>query len=245
MAPAPVIIPPVMPAYPPGAMDAPPAKESAPPPPETTLGFELAGGVLGRLGGSSDFDLNREESGGFVFGPSVWLAPSRLWSVGLAYERTGLGVDRSAPGENSVDVKRDLDALWLRGRAYPWRTDSVGLFVGLGLGASWQHVRGTGTRDSGDFVRPPEPFSCSGSDGPGFALGGGLGLDVEMSPSFAFITGLNAAAHRQTGDVVEGCAPGSGSITSLGAQLGFTYRLDLDERDGGRARRGSRSLAKR
>lgn len=139
----------------------------------------------------------------------------------------------------------DLDALWLRGRAYPWRTDSVGLFVGLGLGASWQHVEGTGTRDSGGFVRPPEPFSCSGSDGPGFALGGGLGLDVEMSPSFAFITGLNAAAHRQTGDVVESCAPGSGSITSLGAQIGFTYRLDLDESDRGRAKRGSRSLAKR
>jgi hypothetical protein len=229
-----------MPAYAPPAMDA--AREEKPkPPPETTFGLELDAGFAGRLGDNSDFDLGREESSGLVIGPSVWLAPSRLWSIGLAYERSALGVDRSASGSaNSIDVRRDLDALWLRGRAYPWRTDSVGVYVGLGLGASWQHVRGTGTLDSGSFVRPAEPYSCSGSDGPGFALGGGVGLDVDLSRSIAFITGFDAAAHRQTGGVVEGCAPGSGSITSLGARLGFAYRFDLDEGSSTKAASGPR-----
>lgn len=226
-------------------MDAAPQPKPDEPPPETTLGLELAAGIAGRLGGSSDFDLSRDESGGLVFGPSVWLAPSRLWSVGIAYERSGLGVDRSAGGENSVDVKRDLDALWLRGRAYPWRTDAIGLFVGLGLGVSWQHVQATGTRDTGEFVRPARPYSCSESSGPGFALGGGVGLDVDLSREVAFVTGIDAAAHRHTGDMVEGCAPGSGSITSLGARLGFAYRFDLDESSRKQASRRARLVARR
>jgi len=226
-------------------MDAAPPKEEKPrPPPEMTLGFELDVGFGARLGGSSDFDLDRDESSGLVFGPSVWLAPSRLWSVGLGYERTGLGVDRSAPGENSVDVRRNLDAVWLRGRAYPWRTDDLGLFVGLGLGASWQHVEAAGTRDSGEFVRPAAPYSCSASDGPGFAIGGGVGLDVDLTRSLAFVTGVDAAAHRHTGSVVEGCAPGSGSVTSMGARLGFMYRLDLDEGSAAQAARRGRGVAR-
>lgn len=238
-----MIIPPVMPAFAPAPMDEAPAAKKSAPPPEMTLGLELGIGINARLGGSSDFDVNREESSGVVFGPSVWLAPSRLWSFGLAYERSSLGGDRSNGDLNSIDVRRDLDAIWLRGRAYPWRTDSVGIFVGLGLGASWQHVTGTGTADTGTSVRPPEPYSCSGSDGPGIALGGGLGLDVDMSRSLAFVTGIDAAAHRQTGGVVESCAPGSGSITSLGARIGFAYRFDLDESSGNGARARSRGTS--
>lgn len=226
---APVIIPPVQPAFPPGSMDAPPDEKRALPPPETTLALELDIGAGTRLGGSGDFDLNRDQSGGVTFGPSLWLSLSRLWSAGLAYERSMLGGDRSNAGANTIDVTRALDAVWLRGRAYPWRTNDFGLYVGLGLGASWQRVRSTGTRASDDFVRPSAPYSCSATDGPGFALGGGLGLDLDMSRSVAFVTGVDAAAHRQTGDVVDGCAPGSGSITSIGARIGFAYRFDLDQ----------------
>ncbi|MCC6903497.1 MAG: hypothetical protein IT377_31300 [Polyangiaceae bacterium] len=228
-APAPVFGPPVQPAFPPGAMDASPDDERTQPPPETTLALELDVGVTGRLGGSSDYDLRRDQSSGMVFGPSVWFAPARLWSVGLAYEHATLGVDRSEAAANTVDVKRSLDAVWVRGRAYPWRTDDVGLYVGLGLGASWQTARGTGTQANGDFVQPSRPFSCSATDGPGFALGGGLGLDVDMTRSLAFVVGVDAAAHRQSGDTIEGCAPGSGSITAVGARLGFAYRFDLDD----------------
>jgi len=226
---APVVVPPVQPAFPPGAMDVAPEEKRALPPPEMTLALALDVGVIGRLGGSSDYDLKRDQSSGMVFGPSVWFAPARLWSVGLGYEHATLGVDRSEAAANTVDVKRSLDAVWLKGRAYPWRTDDVGLYVGLGLGASWQTARGTGTRADGDFVKPSDPFACSATDGPGFALGGGIGLDVDMTRSLAFVTGVDAAAHRQTGDSIEGCAPGSGSITAVGARLGFAYRFDLDD----------------
>ncbi len=198
-------------------------------PPETTLDVELAAGLSLRLGSSSSYELSEDQSAGLAYGPSVWLAPNRLFSLGVAYERVALGVDRSEGGTSSVDVRRALDAVWLRGRAYPWREDSVGLFVGLGLGMSWQHVRGTGTRPGDGFTRPPSAYGCDASDGPGIALGGGVGLDVAVSRDVAFLTGFDAAAHRQSGDVIGGCAPGSGSITTLGAHLGFAYRFDLDD----------------
>lgn len=213
------------------------------PPPETTLGLELDGGVGARLGSASDYGFDRGERAGLVFGPSLWLSPDRLYSIGVAYERVSLGSDAADPETGSLSVKRDLDAFWLSGRAYPWRTDSVGVFVALGLGASVQHVTADGTRPSSTFVRPEEPFRCSASDSPGFALAGGLGLDVDLDRSLAFITQLGAAGHRQTSETLDGCAPGSGSLTTVAGHIGFAYRFDLDESSASSRRAGSRARA--
>lgn len=194
-----------------------------------TLAIELDGGLGARLGDSSDYGFDYGERAGLVFGPSVWFAPSRLWSAGLAYQRVALGTDVTNPELGTISVKRDLDVAWLSGRAFPWRTDSAGLFVALQLGASWQHASADGTRESTSFVRPEEPFRCSGSSGPGFALGGALGLDIDLERDFAFITQVDATAHRQTSDTLDACAPGSGSVTAVAARIGFAYRFDLDE----------------
>ena len=200
------------------------------PPPEMTLSLELDGGLATRLGDPADYGYASSDRSGIVFGPGIWFASTRLWSVGITYQRSRLGSDRTDPLDGSLSITRDLDALWLGGRAFPWRTDAMGLFISLGLGMSWQHVTANGTRPANDAVRPEQPFACSGSDGPGVALGGGLGLDLDISNDLAFIGMLNAAAHRQTSDVVEGCAPGSGSVTSVGAQIGLAYRFDLENR---------------
>jgi hypothetical protein len=193
-----------------------------------TLGVELDGGFGARLGSATDDGYESSERAGILFGPGVWFAPSRLWSAGLSYQRSRVGSDRTDPIDGSLFIRRDLDALWLSGRAYPWRTDALGLFIGLGLGMSWQHLSADGTRPSGDLVRPERAFSCSSSEGPGVALGGNFGLDVDVTPNLAFLSQLGAAAHRHTSDTVAGCAPGSGSITTVSAQIGFAYRFDLD-----------------
>ncbi|MFO0571692.1 MAG: hypothetical protein U0263_39070 [Polyangiaceae bacterium] len=218
-----------------------PPKESAAPPPEMTLSLELDGGLITRLGDAADYGYTSSERGGIMFGPGVWFSGSRVWSAGVMYQRSRIGSDRTDPIEGSLTIRRDLDALWLGGRAFPWRTDAMGLFIALGLGMSWQHVNADGTRPATDAVSPDQPFSCSGSDGPGIALGGGVGLDVDISNQLAFVTLLNAAAHRHTSDVVEGCAPGSGSVTSVGAQIGFAYRFDLEDRGSRAPRRQSAS----
>jgi hypothetical protein len=206
-------------------------------PPETTLGFELAGGLQTRLGDGEDYGYASRDSGGVVFGPGIWLSPARLWSVGLLYRRAGLGTDRSAPGENSLTVHRHQDTLWAAGRAYPWRTDSMGIYVLLELGMSWQHADADGSRVTTEFLRPAETFACSANDGPGFALGGGVGFDVDLEKNLSFITQLEATAHRHTSETIDSCAPGSGSVTTVGASIGFAYKLDLAPRAGANAER--------
>jgi hypothetical protein len=199
------------------------------PPPETTLGFELDGGFGARLGSASDYGFTSGERTGLVFGPSVWLAPARIWAVGLGYERSTLGTDSTQPSLGAISVKRDLDAVWLSGRAFPWRTDSMGVFVALGLGVSWQHLHADGTRVPEGSVSPGSTFDCGGSDGPGLALGGGLGLDVDLDRNLAFVTQVQAAGHRHTSETLDACAPGSGSLTLVSGRIGFAYRFDLDE----------------
>ncbi len=59
-------------------------------------------------------------------------------------------------------------------------------------------------------------------------MGGGVGVDVDIDRHFALITEIDGGAHRLTSQPLDGCAPGSGSVTTIGAHLGFAYRFDLD-----------------
>ena len=205
-------------------------EEEALPPPERTLGIQIGAGLGARFGGDNS-GITEEEPVDLSYGAGLWFAPDRLWSLGLSYQHLGLGGGETEGGEGSISVQRDVNTVWLGGRAYPLRSDTMGLYVGLALGASWQRVSATGSRaGSAGGVTPPEPFSCSGGDGPGFALGGAVGLDVDMSRHVAFLAQVEGTGHRLTSDVIEGCAPGSGSVTGIGAQIGFMYRFDLEDR---------------
>jgi opacity protein-like surface antigen len=207
-----------------------PAGDEAQPPPERTLGIQLGAGLNARLGGDTS-GIPEEEPVGLAYGLGVWFAPARVWSIGLSYQRTGLGAGETSGGETSVAVQRDLDTFWLGGRAYPLRSDTIGLYVALALGASWQSLSASGSRSSGvGGVNPPEPFACNASDGPGFALGGGVGVDVDMTRHVAFLAEVGGSGHQLTSDPIENCASGSGSVTGIGATIGFMYRFDLDDR---------------
>jgi hypothetical protein len=210
-------------------------------PPERALGIQIDAGYGRRLGDSNGYDLTQSESGGLVFGPSVWLSPARTWSIGLGFQRSSLGNDHGESGQTTVDIERRLDLFWLGGRAFPFRTDSFGVYLMLGLGAGWQHVNVSGTQETQSFVRPATAYVCSASSGPGFALGGGVGVYADIDRNFGFVTQLDTFAHRQTSDVIEDCAPGSGSVTTLGARIGFEYRFDLGAGDGA-VKRGSSAL---
>jgi hypothetical protein len=220
----------MVPPSPPGLdVGAAPEELGEPPPPERTLGLQVGAGLDVRLGGDTS-GMPEDELVDLTFGAGLWFAPDRLWSLGLSYQRLGLGGGETLAREDSVSVQRDIDTVWLGGRAYPLRSDSIGLYVALALGASWQHVSATGNR-AGPVagVSPPESFSCSESDGPGFALGGGIGIDVDIDRSLAFLAQIEGTGHRLTSEPLDGCASGSGSVTAVGAQLGFMYRFDLDD----------------
>jgi hypothetical protein len=194
-----------------------------------SLGLELDGGVNARLG-STDSGLDDDETVGLSYGLGLWFAPSRLLSIGVSYERIGLGSERTpASVDSSLRIDRDLDSLWLTGRAYPVRSDELGVFLALQIGMGWQHMNAHGTVPSGQpSVTPAGLYSCNAGAGPDMALGGGLGLDVDIERNLGFITEVGVTGHRLTSDTVEQCAPGPGSTTSFGAGVGFQYRFDLD-----------------
>jgi hypothetical protein len=220
-----------------------PEEPEEPPPPERTLGLQLGAGLDRRLGGDAS-GISDDEPVDLTFGAGVWFAPNRLWSLGLGYQRLGLGGGRTPARENSVSVQRDIDTVWAGGRAYPVRSDAIGLYVALALGASWQRASASGSRSGAiSGVSAPEAFSCSASDGPGFALGGGVGVDVDIDRNLAFLVQIDGTGHRLTSETLDGCVAGSGSVTAIGAQLGFMYRFDLDAepRPSRRARHNVRS----
>ena len=196
------------------------------PPPEKTFGIEIDAGTNARLDGATP-GYSNHEAVDLTYGGGLWLAPSRLYALGLSFQRAGIGSETSPPTGNSVAVTRDLNTLWLGGRVYPLRGDTAGLYIRLNLGASWQHVNASGTTITGQYVATAKPFACSASQGPGFAIGGGVGGDIDLDSHLAFIADAGFGAHRLSGDAVGGCAPGSGSVTNLAARIGFMYRFDL------------------
>ena len=105
---------------------------------------------------------------------------------------------------------------------------SASFRIALSLGGSWHHASASGARPTGTFTRPADTYACSGSEGPGFAIGGGVGFDADLARDVAFILQADANAFRHTSDKLEGCAPGSGSVTALAARVGFAYRFDLE-----------------
>lgn len=116
----------------------------------------------------------------------------------------------------------------------------MGIYILLQLGMSWQHADANGSRVTTAFLRPAETYTCSANDGPGFALGGGFGFDVDLEKNLSFVTQLEATAHRLTSEPIDGCAPGAGSATTIGASIGFAYKIDLAPRPGASPERKKR-----
>lgn len=189
--------------------------------------------LLGTLGLNDRLDdpgpyYHDLERAGVAWSLGARYAPGYDFSLGLALQSVGLGSETSSPVGSSVRAQRSMRSLWLDGRAYPWRSDSkrLGLFVALGLGLSWQHVDATGTVLTRSFTTPARSFRCSASDGPGVGLGAGLGFDVALEKNVGFVSQLDFASHRLSGDPIDGCAVGSGTVSNLAARVGFEVRFD-------------------
>ncbi|MCC6217026.1 MAG: hypothetical protein IT376_19365 [Polyangiaceae bacterium] len=190
-----------------------------------TFGLSMDLGAGARLEGTSE-GYQDAAPGGVAVALGAWFAPSRVLELGLVGQRAQLGLERSAPVGRSVTVERYAYSAWLAARAFPLRSDTLGLFVQLGLGGSWQSVDVTGTRGAG-FVTSAVGYACSTSDGPALALGAGLGLDAAIRREVALVAGVDVGAHQLSGDELGGCGPGAGTATLLTGRVGFVWRFDL------------------
>ena len=212
-------------------MDVAPPEPASDKPPEMTFGFELDGGIASRLEGASE-GFRNGGPGDISFGGGLWFAPDRMLSIGLSYQRVGLGTEETPAFQiSSLSVHRRTDTGWLSGRVYPIRGDKAGLYLAAMFGLSWQSLDANGTKlaDGNLFVSPSTQFQCSGSDAARLALGAGVGVDVDVEPNLAFVAQADLQAHQLSSDPADlgGCAQGAGTATTFGARIGLMYRFDV------------------
>lgn len=207
------------------------AAAADPSPPRTTaptepvlidLGLHLGG--LHRVGDSPTFSITNR--GGVSFGVSAFVAPSRRFSFGLAFEHAGLGGEKAEGELGSLAITRDLNLLWAGLRANLLSNEAVRLGVLIGPGLAWQGVRVDGVLTPGIGVLP-SAYSCAGGDSANLALRAGIGAQIALGSGFSFLADASFDNVRLTSDVIGDCAPGAGTVSLIGARVGFGYQLDV------------------
>lgn len=209
------------------AKTAQPDREDAPPPfvrAHQALTLEGRLGLSWRPGGAGGFD---DESGlGTELGLSLYMDVVREIALGLEVDYAGLGGGTTLSGLDSITADYGVTSAMFGFRAYPKRSELLDLFVGLQVGIGIQGVSASGTSSNGS-LEPAVAYRCSGSDSPGFQLGGGAGARLMLAPRWGVTARINATGRRLTGELVEGCARGIGTTTTVSGSIGVGYDFDL------------------
>jgi hypothetical protein len=201
------------------AQPAPPAQQPAP------IGLELGGhlGAAVRVGDGPHFEII--ERAGVSFGAFAFLTPEPAFSLGLAFEHTDLGRERSAAGYfGAFEVIRDLNTLWATVRLNLLRGELGALGLSFGPGLAWQSADAAGVTTP---LLQATPFACSGSDAADLALRAGLGGSLALGGGATLSAGATLDNVRLSSDIMDGCVPGAGSVTLIGIRAALSYRFDV------------------
>jgi hypothetical protein len=206
----------------------PPEREQSPAPAshprERDFGLELDLAFNARLGEQGSYSEDRGY--GALYGAGAWLRAVEHVELGLELTRTELGKVENERSPNLIWAEYGVTSLWFGGRFEPWRSNDVALFVALRVGYGLQDVSARGVLQEPGGLAPAGSFSCSETGGGGVALGGGAGAALFLGPRIQLVGRLDATAHRLTSDRLGSCAPGIGSVTSLGLGLGLAYGFE-------------------
>jgi hypothetical protein len=199
-----------------------PALPFPPAPVLIDLGLHL-GGVY-RTGDAPAFPITGRT--GAAFGVSAYVEPSRRYSLGLGFEHAGLGSEKAEGDFGSVDISRDVNLLWGGLRVHFVSTEAVTLSVLLGPGLAWQSVSANGLLTPG-IGKLPTTFSCSGGDSVNLALRAGLGARIALGSGVSFLADVSFDNVRLASEVIGDCAVGAGTVSLIGARVGFGYQFDV------------------
>lgn len=198
-----------------------------------TLGIEADLGVAHRLGKNDSGYIDDERAGALV-GGGVFFSPMPLFDLGLSYQRTQLGAEIAPPGDvlAANSLARSLNSVWANVRTYPWRSEKVGLFVGLMFGPTWESTSGHVTYPPSGIAGVMQSYSCSASGPAALALGVTAGADFDLGGGLALLTRLTGASYHVSSELLTDsdgriCGPGAGSAATIDARLGIAYRFDL------------------
>ena len=168
-----------------------------------------------------------ESHTGAELGASLYLELKRELAAGLEIERASLGRGTAIRGLDSVSTDYTVSSAMLGLRAYPKRTELFDVFVGIQVGVGIQGVSAAGTANNG-ALQPASAYRCGASDAPAFQIGGGIGARLMLSPRWGISARLNGTGRRLSGEVIEDCAQGLGTATTLSAGLGLGYDFELE-----------------
>lgn len=189
-------------------------------------------GAGGRLGHTTS-GYSDDARGGLLYGGGLFFSPSRMVALGLSYTRQ-VGAWEQYQGEASfasAKVSRTYQSVLANVRAYPYRSDTFGLWGGLMLGATFQTARATGTdaATNGPLISPQSYAIDAGPKG-GMALGLGVGFDYDVTNEIGFLTSISLMNHWLTADSMtaapERPVPGTGTATIMDIRMAFQYRFD-------------------
>jgi len=187
------------------------------------------------LEGKLGFSVRPESAGGFDdesqvgadVGLSLYVDLKRELAAGLEIDRVSLGRGSAISGFDSITVDYTVSSAMLGLRAYPKRSELVDLFVGFQVGVGIQGVSAAGTSADGALT-PAISYTCGGSDSPAFQIGGGIGARLMLTSRWGVTARVGGTGRRLTGEVVEECARGIGTATTISGSLGVGYDFDLD-----------------
>lgn len=194
-----------------------------------TLDLGAFVGASVRLGSAPSLRIT--DRSGLLAGAGLVLAPSRLFSVGLAYEHLDLGAERLGQSEiGSASVERDAHALFADLRVYPYRGGALSVFAGVGVGLAWQGADASRVEEaltqSGASVGV-DIVQCSVREGASVALRGGAGVEVPFGAGLVFVSDVSFENARLSGELLDGCVSGAGTTALFALRVGLAYRLDM------------------
>lgn len=199
-----------------------PARAPLPDPVLIDLGLHLGGAY--RMGDAPAFPITGRT--GVAFGVSAYAEPSPRYAFGLAFEHAGLGSEQAKGDFGSAEITRDVNVLWGGLRVHFVNTEVVTISVLLGPGLAWQGVSANGLLTPG-IGKLPTTFSCSAGDSVNLALRAGLGARFALGSGVSFLADVSFDNLRLASEVIGDCAVGAGTVSLIGARVGFGYQFDV------------------
>jgi hypothetical protein len=212
-------LPPPLPAY---VAPAPPP--GAPVRDPITLDFGPHAGFGYRFSGTAGLPITSRYGG--AIGGSIAVAPSPSYAFGLGYEHLTLGSEHGVGDVADVELSRTLDVVSASIRLAFLRLDRLMLVAQVGPGLAFQGVDASVVVFQGASGRP-SGFNCHETAGPGLALRAGLGMEARINRGLWFTLETVLDNVHTSSDILGTCAPGAGTVSTVGLRAGFTYRLDV------------------
>jgi hypothetical protein len=211
-------------ADPPASLPSPePGFVRLPPPDPIVFDAGLRAGGAARLGQSPSLPIRRRT--GPMIGVGASVAPSALFTIGLAYEHTWLGSEHGVGAAGIVDADRRIDGVWATIRLTFLRTDRVTLGVLLGPGLVWQGASANETVFAASG--PPGTVQCTETEGPNLGLRAGFGTDIRVFRGLRVQLDTVFDELRLSSDPLGSCLPGVGSMAVFGVRAGLAYGFDV------------------